>query len=320
MTLRAISIASLLELSALSSSAIGAPPPPTVSIAERAIATLSISGFPDFLAPEGRSVWTTNENRIDRLELGIRGPTLSVAMPEPCGAPVVAFESLWVASCEEKSVYRVDTRSGHIIATIPTGLADPDGELSIASGAASVWIPSNSEGLLSRIDPQTNQTVASIRVKPHSYAAAFGYKSVWITNSDSASVQRIDPLSNRVVATIPVGRQPRFLTVGEGAVWTLNQGDGSVTRINPSTNAAVASIAVGVTGIGGDIADGAGSIWVRGKKQLLARIDPATNQVMEIFGPVAGSGAVRVADDLVWVTSHDIKTVWVLRSPAQNDR
>ena len=29
--------------------------------------------------------------------------------------------------------------------------------------------------------------------------------------------------------------------------------------------------------------------------------------------PPAGSGAVRVAGDLVWVTAHDTHTVWVLK-------
>jgi hypothetical protein len=31
------------------------------------------------------------------------------------------------------------------------------------------------------------------------------------------------------------------------------------------------------------------------------------------YGPPAGSGAVRVAGELVWVTAHDTQTVWVLK-------
>ena len=65
-------------------------------------------------------------------------------------------------------------------------------------------------------------------------------------------------------------------------------------------------------GGGGDIATGAGRVWVRGAETLLAAINPATNQVAETYGPPEGSGAVRVAEDLVWVTAHDTKTVWVL--------
>jgi hypothetical protein len=53
---------------------------------------------------------------------------------------------------------------------------------------------------------------------------------------------------------------------------------------------------------------------VRGTEVLLASIDPVTDRVVTVYGPPAGSGAVRVADDLVWVTAHDTNTIWVLPS------
>ena len=93
------------------------------------------------------------------------------------------------------------------------------------------------------------------------------------------SVQRIDPTTNEVVATIPAGPTPRFLAAGEGGVWTLNWGDGSVTRIDPDTNELVSNIPLGMEGGGGDIATGGGRVWVRGTKVLLASIDPLTNLV-----------------------------------------
>jgi YVTN family beta-propeller protein len=173
--------------------------------------------------------------------------------------------------------------------------------------------------VLSRIDPQTNRVVATIQVASHSFAAAFGFGSVWITNSGEpnaqggGSVQRIDPQTNSVTATIPVGPAPRFLAAGEGAVWTLNQGDGTVTRIDPETGKVAATIPLGVPGPGGDIAAGAGRVWVRADKVLLSVIDPSTNRVVARFGPPAGSGGVRVGDGIVWVTAHDTNTVWALR-------
>lgn len=116
-----------------------------------------------------------------------------------------------------------------------------------------------------------------------------------------------------MIATIPVGPIPRFLAAGEAGVWTLNQGDGPVSRIDPTSNRVAATIATEVAGPGGDIATGVGRVWVRAEKILLSVIDPMTNRVTERFGPPAGSGAVRVANNLVWLTAHDIETVWVLR-------
>jgi len=290
--------------------------PNRVEIADVAVATLTIPGYPDFLAAEERAVWTTNIDRVERLVVDQPDPIATIQMPSPCGAMVVADGSLWVASCREQSVYRLDTGSGAVLARIATGLADPDGELSLAAGAGSVWVLSDSAGVLTRVDPRTNAVVARIEVMPRSYAAAFDFGSVWITSTGRADspgwVQRVDPDANRVVATIAVGPVPRFLAAGEGAVWTLNWGDGSVTRVDPTTNAAVATFPLGMEGGGGDIATGAGFVWVRGTKVLLAAIDPATNAVATIYGPPAGSGAVRAAKDLVWVTAHDTNTVWVL--------
>ena len=293
---------------------------PITPIAPAAAATLTIPGFVDFLAADGAAVWATNRGRVEKLALGEAAPVASVTVPSPCGAMTVAFGSLWVANCRDRSLSRIDlSGTPSVVATIATGLADRRGELSVAAGAGSVWILSDQAGALSRIDPSSNQVVATIAVKPNSFAAVFGFGSVWITNTgapkstEPGSVQRIDPATNQVVATIPVGPVPRFLAAGEGGVWTLNQGDGSVSRIDPASNAVVATIAAEVPGGGGDIAAGAGRVWVRASRVLLSAIDPATNRVTERYGPPAGSGAVRVAGNLVWVTAHDVQTVWVLK-------
>jgi streptogramin lyase len=161
--------------------------------------------------------------------------------------------------------------------------------------------------------------IARIPVQAHSFAAVFGFDSVWIASAaggsptGQGSVQRIDPRSNAVLATIPVGPGPRFLAAGAGGVWTLNQGDGTVSRVNPDTNSLAETIPTEVPGPGGDIAVGAGRVWVRATRTALSVIDPATNRVTARYGPPSGSGAVRATEQVVWVTSHDIQTVWVLK-------
>ena len=302
----------------------------TTSIAARAVATLKVPGFADFLVADGKAVWVTNRGRIEKLDRDHAEPVLTATVPSPCGAMAVGFGAVWVANCRDSSVYRVDRKSARVVAMIPTGLADRRGELSLAVGAGSVWVLSDRAGVLSRIDPRTNRVIARIAVAPFSFAAVFGFGSVWISNTGApnaggpgapasagtttaGSVQRIDPATNQVVATIPVGPTPRFLAAGERGVWTLNQGDGTVSRVDPKTNMVTATIAVGVPGGGGDIDAGGGAVWVRASRVLLSVIDPRSNRVVERLGPVAGSGAVRVAGNAVWVTAHDIGTVWAVR-------
>ena len=114
--------------------------------------------------------------------------------------------------------------------------------------------------------------------------------------------------------TIPVGKTPRFVAAGENGIWTLNQGDGTVSHIDAQLNKVVAVVDTKVPGGGGDIAAGGGHVWVRASRgRLLQTIDPVSDTVENIYTPVSGSGAVRVTDHFVWVTAHDINTIWILK-------
>lgn len=288
--------------------------PEELDINTASMRTIDLPGYPDFLAADGEDVWVTNRDTLQKLSVDRKKPVVEAYAPGLCGAPVVAFGSVWAMSCSEGALLRFDHLSGKMTARIPCGVADPSGEFSLAAGMEAVWVLSDSTGVLSRIDPNENKIVAEIKVNANSFCAAFGFDAVWITNTSDGSVQRINPENNQVDATIAVGPQPRFLAAGQHAVWVLNQGDGTVTRIDPKSNAVVATIDCQVPGTGGDISSGRGLVWVRAKNgRMLQTISRETNEVERIFGPLNGSGAVRVAGGLVWVTAHDINKVWVVR-------
>lgn len=294
-----------------------APEGPEQDVAARAMRTVRLEGSADFLEVAGGRLFVTNEprNLVHVLDAATGAPQAEVAVAAPCGVMTVAAGGLWVASCRARGLVRVDLRSHEVTARVATGLADPEGELSLAATAEGVWVLSG-EGELSLVDPAAGAVVARVPVKPRSFAAVAGFGSVWVSNTGlpgaPGSVQRIDPAARRVVAEVGTGSNPRFLAAGEGAVWVLNQGDGTVTRIDPVTNRVVASIAVGPRETGGDIATGHGLVWVRGKKALLSAIDPRSNAVVARYGPPAGSGATRAAAEGVWVSAHDVNTLWLL--------
>jgi streptogramin lyase len=62
--------------------------------------------------------------------------------------------------------------------------------------------------------------------------------------------------------------------------------------------------------VGGQIAVGEGSVWISAPGLPLARIDPRTNQVAQIFTGVGG-GLVFVAEGAIWIGA-DAKTIWRL--------
>lgn len=285
-----------------------------VSIDSAAIIKRIIKGYPDFLAPDGDDMWIMNEDRVEKFTVTNDTPVISVNVDGACGAMIIYKGSLWLASCKDQSVYRIDKTSGKILAIIKTGIADRSGELSLAAGSEAIWVLSDKDGILTRIDSKTNAIKATINVLPNSFCTVYGYNAVWITNTNTNSVQRIDPKTNKVVATIPTGQKPRFLAAGEKGVWTLNQQDGTVTHIDPVTNKVKATIETKVPYTGGDIAAGGGLVWVRStKERLLQTINPANDKIETIYTPVAGSGAVRVSQQHVWVTAHDVNTLWILR-------
>lgn len=297
--------------------------PDELTVAERpldaaAAHVLTLPGYADFLALEDDDAWVTNEGRVEKLRVGAPGPLASVAIDEPCGGMAVAFGALWVADCRNGALVRVDLATHRVAATIATGLSDRSGELSVTAGAGAVWVLADAAGVLARVDPATNRVAARIAVRPYSHCAAFGFGAVWTASSaggrpgGEGAVQRIDPATDAVVATVPVGRGARFLAAGAGGVWTLDQGDGTVSRVDPATNTRAATVQAGVPGPGGDIATGAGRVWVRAGRVALSVVDPASNHVVARYGPPCGSGAVRASERVVWVTAHDVRKVWVL--------
>jgi virginiamycin B lyase len=91
----------------------------------------------------------------------------------------------------------------------------------------------------------------------------------------------------------------------------MNQDDGTVSRIDPDTDTVVATVKVSDGRIpGGDIAAGDGAVWVRSESELATAIDVATDEVVRVLGPAAGSGSIAVTPNAVWITAHDVLEIY----------
>lgn len=269
---------------------------------------MTVPGFADFLVVDGDTVWATNEGRVERWSK--QGKVAEVAITGPCGAMAIANGALWVADCKDGTLDRIDIRAGKIVAAIPTGIANPTGELNVVAGAGSIWVPSDGKGLIARVDPATNRVTATIPVDPETYYLAFGHGSVWAVSSPHQSLQRINPKSNAVDKKTSLGKAPGFLVAGEGAVWVQEQGNGTVARVDPSTGAVTGRVKVGETLKYGDIDAGGGHVWLRTTDdQVFVTIDPKSLAIQARVGKPSGSGALRYTSDVLWTTAHDIHTL-----------
>jgi DNA-binding beta-propeller fold protein YncE len=269
---------------------------------------ITVPGFADFLAVDGDTVWATNRGRVERWSR--EGKIAEVPLARPCGTMALAYGALWATNCPDGTLNRIDIRTAEITASIPTGVANPMGELNVVAGAGSVWIASDNKGEVSRIDPETNTVIAKITVDPGTWYLAFGFGSVWAVSATEQSLQRIDPETNTVIGKTPLGKEPGFLAAGSGAVWVQEQGDGTVARVDQCSGKVTGRIKVGDNLKWGDIDTGDGKVWLRTTDdQTFVVIDAETQAIEGRFGAAEGSGALRYTPEGVWTSAHDVHTL-----------
>jgi streptogramin lyase len=250
------------------------------------------------------------KDALDKID--VKANTLSdpiVGLSKPCGGAVSAFLSLWVPTCGDATLSRVDIKAGKVIKklSIGTDAVAP----SVAATADSVWAFTDDKTNLSRIDPELNVVVAEIRLPAGCNSLTFGETALWVTCPSENRVLRINPETNQVDKHIETSASPRALAIGEGSVWVLCEKEGQVQRIDPKTNKISKTIDLGAPAIGGGIAYGLGSLWVTMQGFPLTRIDTTTDKekvVQQFYG--AGGGAIQVGLGSIWLSNLNTGTLW----------
>jgi virginiamycin B lyase len=292
-------------------STVGGGPVPIESLGATRI---DVTGQPDWLAIAGGSVWAAVVGGIRKIDAATGKVDGLVPVDDAiCLAMDVGFDSLWAGGCDKHQLHRIVPSSGlPFTPPIDLPIAAIQFESSIAAGEGGIWVISTDHRLV-RVDPVTNRADPDPWPLPEGAAAArAGLGALWVTVTPTDSLLRISPADPRTSQAIKVGDAPRFLAIGEDAVWVMNQGDGSVSRVD-AAGTVVATIEVSDAPIqGGDIAVGGGSVWVRTEQDLVVRIDPRTNAINARFGPPSGSGSVVADDTAMWVSAHDVASVWRL--------
>lgn len=223
-----------------------------------------------------------------------------------CASLLMVANELWTATCDDPALIRVHMQHRNVSASMPLPIARPEGRIAIA--AHSLWVITDTQGIISRVDHATQKAVAEVYVAHNPASIAAEDEAVWVTSEEGNLLTRINAQTNAIVETIAVGPRPGPLAIGEDAVWTLNRGDGSVSRVDPKSNKLVKTIAVAQSVADGDIAVGEGAVWISAVGAPLVRIDPRTNRVTHRFSG-AGGGAVLVAHGSVWVNAV-ARTTW----------
>ena len=241
-------------------------------------------------------------------------PTRPIAGPRPPRRPSFASRRLqWagaaVAVLAAIVVLAVALLGGSGVAVsspIPVGKSP----LRIAAGEGAVWVTSEADGTLTRIDPETREVSgAPIRLGKGVSGVAVGAGSVWVSSPRAGEVLRVDPGADRVVARIPVDGRPGPIAFGRGRVWVADDAGSGITAIDAATGKTfkrgivphVAPLRLGV---------GAGGLWVSSASTgTVRRIDLGDVVAGAPIAVGRGPAGVTVGHGMVWVANSRSGTV-----------
>jgi ABC-type transport system substrate-binding protein/class 3 adenylate cyclase/streptogramin lyase len=178
----------------------------------------------------------------------------------------------------------------------------------VAVGGGFIWVASEEDGAVSRIDPETFDVQTRV-VGRSAAGVAYGAGSVWVTNSDEQSVVQINPDTLTDVQTITVGNGPSAIAASSQAVWVANTLDATVSRIDLDRGRAARPIPLGTAPTG--ITVGAGGVWILSEAGgTLFRLDPRSQAIVESIPVGNGPSAVAVSEDGVWVANRQDGTLF----------
>jgi YVTN family beta-propeller protein len=126
--------------------------------------------------------------------------------------------SLWVVDSAKNSIYEIDPqlrrfKQAHRVGADPRAVAVAEDSVWVANfGDGTVT------RLVFSPQVSTPDDV-EIEVGDGPVDVAVGEDAIWVVNQLSRTVSRIDPETNEVVATIPIGNEPQRIAAGEGYVW-----------------------------------------------------------------------------------------------------
>ena len=273
----------------------------------RVRARVEIGGRPWGLASTPGVLWVTSQerktlSRIDMTTNRVVG-TVDLSMTQPADV-VAAGDAVWVVGSGGDLV-KIDPLTAQIElrSLVPT-------VASLALDGSTPWVASSVTRIIDRIDPATGQIAASLTL-PEAVrsdnllsATAVGDGSIWMAIYNPASSEqaglpflfRIDPgasaPSAAPAATAPATPAP-----------SATPAAGTITAVITTTKPAVEPDLCGTHG--GDqcpigLAEVAGAIWVN-QGQSIARVNPATNQIVATVALDSDPNQIVSANGYVWV-------------------
>jgi YVTN family beta-propeller protein len=186
--------------------------------ANRVVQTAKVGSLPAAIVAGDSGVWVANSGDDTVQRIDPRSVKAGAAIPVGEGPDGLALDgsSLWVANGRDGTLDHLDATTGDPLSgSIHVG----SGAKEIAMIAGEPWVAAQSALSITRVEPHTGRTVATIPVGdgPHSLVAAFG--SVWVSGEYDGTISEINPVTNRVTHRYATGSSPRGLVLAGSNLW-----------------------------------------------------------------------------------------------------
>jgi virginiamycin B lyase len=219
-------------------------------------------GFGSLWAGEGSGVEIGTVVRVDPGDGAVqaRVPMPSPGL-RPESSLAVTDDAVWALvdgdDVDSRLLVAIDPATDTVRDSFP---APPAAE-ALRGGFGSVWVATSRQSVV-RVDPSDGSTQATVETGSGSRFMTVGEDAVWVINQDDGTVSRIDPETDAVVATVRVsdGRIPGGdIAAGDGAVWVRTATE-LATAIDVATDEVVRVLGP-ATG-SGSIAVTPGAVWI----------------------------------------------------------
>ncbi|MGH2463386.1 MAG: hypothetical protein ACRDFZ_07190, partial [Candidatus Limnocylindria bacterium] len=252
------------------------------------------------IAADATAAWVTHfsANLVSRIDATSFVVT-SLSGHDGPGAVVAAEGSVWVMNVRTETSSEIDSENP---ARAPSTQFLQFRPGAVAVGGGSVWVINAEIDSVVPVGPIEGQTRVgdAINVGQEPVAVAAGADTVWISNSVSQTLSRLSMLL-QTADSIPLDFTPGALALDDEAdvLWVVDTSADAVVRYDIRSRDQ-ASVSVGSRPTA--IAIGADAVWVANSGDgTVSRIDPTTNEVVQIITIGGSPVGIAVGGDTVWV-------------------
>ena len=190
----------------------------------------------------------------------------------------------------------------------PIAIGSPP--LRLDAGAKAIWVTSERDGTLTKLDPETGEVLGKPRRLGEGVSGvAVGRNWTWVTNPRRGLLLRLDPRSGRALREVRIPGEPGPLALGGERVWLADLAGKGVSDVAAETaRLDRAGLPPQVPGL--RLAWGADGLWVAiADAGVVRRVDPKGLVATEPIRVGRGPAGVTVAGGFVWVANSRSGTV-----------